>query len=227
MNPSETAFLNITLKEFLEQGNRSPETIIDPNTSIQDALGRLDREKKELLLVGESDSMIRGVFSETELVKAVLQDKERLGDVVSNDQKSVGFDQTLSDCLAYFHSFARRNFFVHNRETNQHYILTVRDFLLLLASHFKAELESYQLVLPGDPSFTIQLEREVSLPQNENGANLFLVSLGRLIKPNPLKLKGSHSVYDCLVQMSQSGNEQAIVVEYETQLIGIFTERDF
>lgn len=227
MNLSETAFFNITLKDFLEQGGHSPETLVDPSLSIQEALSQLATEKKELLLVGLKDSSKMGIFSETELVQAIMQGKQTVGEVVIMDQKPLSIEQTLVDGLIFFHSFARRNFCVHNSETSESFILTVKDFLYLIERNFKAELESYRLVLPKDPSFTIQDESEVSLPQNDASANLFLVPLGRLIKPNPLKFKGPDSVYDCLMQMSAARVEQAIVVEYETQLIGIFTERDF
>lgn len=211
------------------------EILILPTTStIKDVFEVMSSKKVGSLLIG--DEAIEGIITERDLLlkferyydQQIICDTPA-GEIMTKDPYYLTHEETFMSALNLMAAHDFRHLPVVDEEG--HYkMLSVRDILGKLYDLFKEALEGYELVKNWSKLMpSLQEDNILNDDGNEEGISevIFQTPLKRIYTTNVNWLSTENTVFDYVQKCITSRNSSAFVMEYETSLVGIVTERDF
>lgn len=175
-----------------------------------------------------------GMISERDLVqKYDLEDSEWLDkpckQFMTPGPFTIKSTDKVSDAIKLMAKRGFRNIPVVNEEDKYVGLLTIRDLVKFLVNFFPEQVAKYGVVT--DWSFqTVDDYSEGFSTASENLAlvsgNIFMTHLKRVSHHRPLMLDHESSLVDVIELMRERKRGAIILTRYETELVGIITERD-
>lgn len=194
----------------------------------------------ELFLKSKSEALVlegeNSIIIEAEVFKQLNSVYQNGGDFTQLTAREfalpmpIGLSDTASilDGLRYFYR-SSQPFFIQRRD-GQIYLFSAKDLLQFFIDEFSDELEAYQLSA-GKMRTQLAVQSEdyfldTSKVEGEIGGDIFLIPLSRLLMGKFIRQDEAETIAQTLKRMREDGLSCSLVMQYETTLRGILTNRD-
>ncbi|MDD0853426.1 CBS domain-containing protein [Halobacteriovorax sp. GB3] len=207
--------------------------LLPTSSTVQGCLDILANNNWGSLVFGESSS-IEGIISEKDLLfKAFLNYKElkdKTVDVIFTERvKKLTVDKTLYDCLAIFKGKDIRHIPIIDNECVR--MMSIRDLLRFLFQGLEKQLVEFPIIDRWESKhfrileedFHVNLDEIMGLLSNK----ILYCNAGQIYSTNFVIVDENDSMKRVVELMCEKKTGCAVVMSYETKIVGILTERDF
>ncbi|MBI2520062.1 MAG: CBS domain-containing protein [Bdellovibrio sp.] len=213
---------------------------LQDNASVADALGLILEKKIGSILVIDQNRKLSGIFTDRDLMLRVGNTSEALEklplkNVMTNSPLILSLKTPISkafEIVVKKHIRHMPVFLDESQSVESLAMISARDILRFIVECFPESVASHGTTTADevlindahDDSFLEELQQAGS--QYLTG-NVFSLPLAKVISSPPLFVPPSTSLDVVYERLVKEKTETVLVVEYDTQLIGILTERDF
>lgn len=221
-------------QQSVELLNPKPVLSLNHDALVRDVINKIQENKLGSIILTK-DNAIYGIITENDFLLKMGSYFEDCKDQPASDFATVNpmtltFSSTVEECLTLMTGFAIRHVPIVKEEDGSIYMVSIRDVLGFITNNFKDELKYFGVVLNPlidgvyhpDENILEDSANEESLI-NES---LFSITLNRLVSSKFIKVDINDDIANLIEVMQSRLYTVAIVVEYETTIKGIITERD-
>jgi len=208
------------------------------STSLKDLI-EIMRSKNIGSILVLDQGVLKGIISERDIIMKLKP--EELNDISSYKAEDIltrpplvlGKFNTISDALYIIHKREFRHIPVVDENNIPLFVISVKDLLKLIASYFPDEIAAQGIKFEWkvleeqkiDASFTTEFTSQDS--EKFISGSIFLSRLKRIRNHRTVVMDYKSSLKDIYNKMREKKAGAVLLVEYETSLKGIITERDF
>jgi CBS domain-containing protein len=214
-----------------------PLTKINVESSCKDAINIAVEQNIMELLVYDNEEF-EGLIAVTDFIRKIDYETTDLGElkvseIMTEKLFTVNGSSTVKECLELFLYKNFRHLPVLDDSEKPIGILSIRDILYFLVDAFQEELESVDIITKWNDTSQIVNTENIRLDHVKNTEStvvddsVFYTPLKRVLAKSKVKVARKDSVREVLQHMIDHRVYSILLVEYETVLSGIVTERDF
>ena len=208
--------------------------MLDENVSLLEALTFIQEKKIGCLLL-HKDNKLTGVITERDYLLRVVGQVDNWREVPCHElmtkaPSTLLMSDKIIDVIKIMTSKEFRHLPILNEQGDVERIVSVKDLLALLVNFFKEEVESVGVMTEWTYSNTGSYSENFSLlsgSENSISGSIFFAELRRSIFKKATCISHIASMQDALALMQEKKVGSLLVMEYETKILGIVTERDF
>jgi CBS domain-containing protein len=220
------------LFEHSEQLGGLKAPLIEPDSSVKQVIELFLKSRSEALYLNKENLII----VEGEFFKQICHFQNEGVDLqtltalhfAKKNPESLNEQATILDGLRHLYQ-STNPFFIQIRE-EQVYLFSARDILQFFIHEFSKELEDFQLS-SGKMRAQLGVQAEdyfldTSKNDHQVGGDLFLIPLSRLLVGSFIRVDEDCTILKTMQQMINADFPSALIMQYETTLSGILTNRD-
>jgi CBS domain-containing protein len=219
-------------KPLAEMNFPKPE-ILSEEITLLEALAYLQEHRIGCLLLGQG-SKLTGVLTERDFVLRIIglvEDWKSLPakDFMTKGPSTLSSDDMVIKAIEVMTTEEFRHLPIVDSSGAVTAILSVKDLLGLMVNSFKDDIESAGIMTEWNYDNTINYDEKFSSLLDGKGqisSSIFFAQLKRVIYKKAVCIDHKHSVQDALLLMQKKRVGSLLVMEFETRIKGIITERD-
>lgn len=209
---------------------------VDLEMKLEDLVNLLQEKNIGAVTITENEKLV-GIITERDMllkVVGVLDNWREISvkEVMTEEPKCLTEDVSIATCIKLICFKEFRHIPIVDENQKPIKMLSIKDILKFIVDLFPNQVEKYGTktdweVMAVDifgENFSFKPGQKKSLT-----GNAFLNPLKKAINPNRALVKVPHtySIQDVLKEMQEKKVGYALIMNYETELYGIITERDF
>lgn len=210
---------------------------INESSSFEEALAEFKSKRTSALCVVNGPRELIGVVTERDLLKYRFSESfdpgEKISSIMTSNPHYLDEQSDFMSALAFFKKFAIRTAPVVDGSKRPVLLMTTAEALKILTQNFHNELEGYGIIASIN-IMEVQAQEEdfsLSVYEQEKGrcldSHLFLTPVRRVYSTSSARLDISSDLHETALMMIRKRVGTCVVVEYETHIQGVITERDF
>jgi CBS domain-containing protein len=208
--------------------------MLDDSVSLLEALTFIQEKKIGCLLL-HKDNKLSGVITERDYLLRVVGKIDNwrevpCHDVMVKNPYTLLMSDKIIDVIKVMTSKDFRHLPILNDQGEVERIVSVKDLLALLVNFFKEEVESVGVMTEWTYANTGSYSENFSLLSGDDSnisGSIFFAELKRAIYNKATCISHTATIQDALQMMQNKRVGSLLVMEYETKIVGIITERDF
>lgn len=205
---------------------------ISKDASLKELVQLLTRENQGSVCVVETNVLI-GIVSERDLFMNVDDDFDsymlkKVEEVMTNRPVFKKMDDLVSDCLQLMGVRRIRSIPIVNDKGEATHLLTAHDILQFIINFFPESVEKIGTLYDWNVLEVHVQDENFSFKQvdGELLGNIFFSPLKNAVFSDLLKVDHNELIQDVINKMKVDGKNMVAVTSYETELVGVLTERD-
>lgn len=205
---------------------------ISKDASLYDLVELLTREQQGSVCVIENNILI-GIVSERDLFMNFDDDfdsymMKKVEDIMTVKPFFKSLNDLASDCLTLMGLRRIRSIPIVNDKGEATHILTAHDMLKFIIKFFPRTVEDIGTLYEWKTLEVHVQDENFSFKQNEGqlSANFFFSPLRKAVTSDLFKVDQNEYIQDVITKMKDSRKGMVAITRYETELVGILTERD-
>lgn len=221
-------------KKSLEELKPKPITSLDIDATVIDVITLLQKQRFGSLILLKEKKLHAIITEKDFLFKMGLCYEDSKNQPALNfatiDPFCLSFSHTIEDCIVLMTKLAIRHIPIIREESGEIFMISIHDVLSFLINDFKDDLVFYGTVqrplVDGVyfPDENILEDKKVIEGVLDN--SLFATTLNRVVSDQVIIIDLNANLCEMIEKMQLKLFSVAIVVEYETSICGIITERD-
>lgn len=226
----------VGLEEFnipLDQLNLPSIINMSSSTPFLEAAKSMFEKKIGSLTLGEG-TKIEGIFTERDVISKlplVLEDPMRpLSDLMTPSPLTLKNDATLSDAISIMSSREFRHLPVTNENGDIEKMISIKDVLKFISELFSEHMNDFKPINDWN-KMGVNLQEQAILydyhkEEGKLSEDVFDIPIKRIVNTSISKFNSQTSIREALLKLHERREAIALIMEYETELVGVVTERD-
>jgi CBS domain-containing protein len=208
---------------------------ISSDSTLKDAIEAMQKDNLGSILISENN-ILKGIVTERDLITKIedhSQDFSQIPivDFMTKNPQFLQKSNTIEDCIKLISRKEFRHIPICDKDGTTQSIVSINDILKFIINLFPERIHGLGILT----EWVVQEEQtsdlSIDVEENEKGqknvdAGLFLAPLRKVPSARLVTMDVNSSVQDILKKMKEKSTTAIALVEYETILRGIITERD-
>jgi len=210
-------------------------SIINMSSSMPflEAAKMMKDKKIGSLTLGEGTN-IEGIFTERDVLSKaplVFENPNRpLSDLMTANPLTLSESGLLSDTISIMSSREFRHLPLVNEAGEITKMISIKDVLKFITGLFKEHIEDFKAISDWDKS-GVNLQEQAILydfhkEKGKLSEDVFDIPLKRIVNTNISKFKPETPIAKVIEELHKKREALALIMEFETELVGVITERD-
>ncbi|WP_417334902.1 CBS domain-containing protein [Halobacteriovorax marinus] len=206
--------------------------LLSKSTSVIEAISIVRKSRVSVIAVGEKD--IEGIVTEDDFLKLPYSDPSsiegiQLESIMKKSPSILEDSATILDAIIHMGEKDLKHLLIRSGEKIK--VILLKDLLSFTKSRFKNDLENFEeKVKWSKDGVYLQMRThfdELSNDEPELTAHVFETPLRKVMFNESIYCDVSDNLSDALTLMRNGATSTLVVMEYETELKGVITARDF
>ncbi len=226
----DSDLFNISISEI----HLSEAVSLDQEAPLGEVLEVVQEKRVESVAL-EKQGRITGILTGRDfLMKVIVRgddwSKIPASQIMTPSPLTVSLDAKVRDCIKLVSLKEIIHLPVCDSQGKMQYMMNVNDLLRFVTKQFPRDVSRHGTVVEWSFVHVDDFEENLFLQikdKNKLNSSVFMASLKRVIFREPLRIDYRASLWQVLRSMQEERQGSVLLMEYETKLKGILTERDF